>query len=154
MDRHVVRFIQASLLWLVGGVTLGVAMAIRPAWTVYRPVHLHMLLLGFVMMMIAGVAYHVFPRFAATPLYSARIAEFHLIAANLGLALLASGFALRAHADSRSAILMGSGGAISAIGAYLMAWNLWQTISRRIVPPVRPPAVRPIPIRPDGQQRP
>ncbi len=153
MDRHVVHFIKGSLLWLVAGVTLGVAMAIRPAWTVYRPVHLHMLLLGFVMMMIAGVGYHVFPRFAATPLHSTRLAELHLIAANLGLALLACGFALRAHANPRAIMLMGTGGLISAVGAYLMAWNVWQTISHRMMPPVRPPAARTIPIRPESQNR-
>ncbi len=153
MDRHVVYFIKGSLLWLTAGVTLGVAMAIHPAWTIYRPVHLHMLLLGFMLMMIAGVGYHVFPRFAATPLHSVRLAELHLVAANLGLAMLACGFALRAHADSRAILLMGTGGVISAVGAYLMAWNVWQTISHRMIAPVRPPTARTIPIRSDAQQR-
>ena len=44
-------------------------MAVRPAWAVYRPAHVHMLLLGFVTMMIYGVAYHVVPRFAGFPLH-------------------------------------------------------------------------------------
>ena len=52
MDWFVKAFIKASLAWLVLGVSLGVAMAVRPAWLVYRPAHLHMALLGFVAMMI------------------------------------------------------------------------------------------------------
>ena len=48
MDWFVKAFLKASLVWLVLGVTLGVAMAAHPVWTVYRPAHMHMVLLGFV----------------------------------------------------------------------------------------------------------
>ena len=68
-------FLRASLLWLVVGTSLGAAMAIHPAWAVYRPAHLHALLLGFVMMMIAGVAYHVIPRFTMAALHSPRVSR-------------------------------------------------------------------------------
>jgi cbb3-type cytochrome oxidase subunit 1 len=63
MDWFVKAFLKASMFWLALGVTLGVAMGVRPAWSIYRAAHLHMLLLGFVGMMIFGVAYHVVPRF-------------------------------------------------------------------------------------------
>jgi cbb3-type cytochrome oxidase subunit 1 len=137
MEAYVVRFLRAALAWLALGVTLGVCMAVHPAWIVYRPAHLHMLLLGFVMMMIAGVAYHVLPRFAATALYSDRIAELHWIMANVGLALLASGFIVRMHNVPVGAWLLGIGGVLSAAGAYAMAWNLWRTLDRAAVPPSR-----------------
>lgn len=58
MDWFVKAFLKSSLGWLALGVTLGGAMAIQPAWTVFRPVHERMNLLGFVTMMIYGVAYH------------------------------------------------------------------------------------------------
>lgn len=134
MDRYVTRFLRASLVWLVAGVTLGAAMAIHPQWVAYRTAHLHMLLLGFVMMMISGVAYHVLPRFAATPLYSTRLASIHVVVANVGLALFVAGFGLRAHANQAAPWFLGIGGALSATGAYLLVWNLWKTLDRAILP--------------------
>jgi cbb3-type cytochrome oxidase subunit 1 len=137
MERFVVRFLRASLAWLAMGVTLGVCMAVHPAWVIYRPAHLHMLLLGFVTMMIAGVAYHVLPRFAATPLHSPRVAGAHWVASNVGLVLLASGFIVRMHQAVTGAWLLGLGGTLSALGAYAMAWNLWRTLDHAAVPPAR-----------------
>ena len=69
MTWFVKAFLKSSLAWLALGVTFGVAMAAHPVWTVYRLAHVHMLLLGFVAMMIFGVAYHVIPRFAGFPLH-------------------------------------------------------------------------------------
>src|ERR1035437_9139659 len=59
MDWFVKAFVKASVAWLAVGVILGMSMALVPAWTVYRAMHVHVLLLGFVTMFISGVAYHV-----------------------------------------------------------------------------------------------
>lgn len=134
MERYTTGFLRASLLWLVGGVSLGVAMAVHPAWAVYRTAHLHLLLLGFVTMMIAGVAYHVLPRFAATPLYSARLARAHLVLANIGVIAMVIGFGWRLHSPGPGGALLGLGAVASAVGAYLLAWNLWQTLNRAACP--------------------
>ncbi|MEO7361803.1 MAG: cbb3-type cytochrome c oxidase subunit I [Gemmatimonadaceae bacterium] len=137
MDPFSRGFVQASLLWLVLGVTLGVAMAVHPMWTVYRPMHLHLTLLGFVTMMIYGVAYHVLPRFTGRPLWSRRLPVWHLWLSNLGLALMCVGFALRPSisADqSVATLILGSGGTLSALGAYLFAFNAWRTISASPAP--------------------
>ncbi|MBX3148032.1 MAG: cbb3-type cytochrome c oxidase subunit I [Gemmatimonadales bacterium] len=134
MDPYVMRFLRSALVWLLLGVTLGAAMALRPAWQVYRPVHLHMLLLGFVFMMIAGVAYHVLPRFAATPLHAPRLAMAHVYLANVGLALLVTGFALRARAAPMATWFLALGGIGSAVGAYAFVWNLWRTLDRAALP--------------------
>ena len=95
MEWFVRAFLKAGLAWLALGVTVGVAMAAHPAWTVYRPAHVHMVLLGFVTMMIYGVAYHVVPRFAGFPLHGRRAAGWHWWASNAGLALMVTGFAAR-----------------------------------------------------------
>ena len=147
MDRHVLLFLRASLGWLAGGVTLGAAMAIEPSLTVYRTAHLHMLLLGFVTMMIAGVAYHVFPRFAATPLHSAAMARSHFVTANAGLGLMVAGFVVRLHRHDVGAVLLASGGTLSAVGAYLLAYNLWRTLDKAAVPPGALPPLRPLQVR-------
>lgn len=146
MDRDVIRFLRASLIWLVVGVSLGVVMAVVPVWIRYRPVHVHILLLGFVSMMISGVAYHVFPRFAATPLHAPRLVSVHFVLANAGLLLVACGFAARAHGIGHAGVVLGVGGGLSALGAYALGWNLWRTLGRAAVPPARPAAPRQMPV--------
>ena len=128
MDWYVKAFLKASLLWLAAGTTVGVAMATAPRLLAWRPVHLHALLLGFVAMMIFGVAYHVIPRFTGMPLRHPRAAGAHWWIANGGLLLLVTGFALRALAMDGAALLLAAGGSASALGAYLFAFNIWRTI--------------------------
>ena len=135
MDWFARSFIQASLLWLALGVTVGVGMAVHPAWAIYKPVHMHMTLLGFVTMMIYGVGYHVLPRFSGSPLWSRKLAGIHVWASNAGLALMCVGFTVRVWSafDQRAATaILGTGGTLSAIGAYLFAFNLWRTIGRPV----------------------
>ena len=128
MEWFVKAFLKASLAWLGLGVTLGVAMAAHPAWAVYRPAHMHMTLLGFVTMMIYGVAYHVLPRFTGHPLHSRRLAGWHWWAANVGLALMVAGFALRPSVGAAATPVLAAGGALSALGAYAFAYGIWRTI--------------------------
>ncbi|HET7565538.1 MAG TPA: hypothetical protein VFJ96_11120 [Gemmatimonadaceae bacterium] len=131
MDSFVKAFLKASLAWLALGVTLGVGMAVHPAWLAYRPAHVHMNLLGFVTMMIYGVAYHVIPRFTGHPLHSRHIAVCQWWAANVGLALMVTGFITRAHGISLSTAMLGTGGTLAALGAYGFVFNLWRTIDGR-----------------------
>ena len=141
MDWTVKAFLKASLVWLGAGVSLGVVMALYPAWTVYRAAHLHMNVLGFVTMMIFGVAYHVIPRFTGHPLHSRRLAVAQWWLANVGLTLFVTGFMLRPHATlerfSRGGL--GAGGTLSAMAAYIFVYNVWRTIdgtrSKRIAAP-------------------
>jgi cbb3-type cytochrome oxidase subunit 1 len=121
-------FLKASLAWLALGVTLGVAMAAHPVWTVYRLAHVHMLLLGFVTMMIFGVAYHVIPRFVGFGLHRPRLAGAHWWMANVGLLLMVSGFVWRVFRPGAGTALLATGGALSAVGAYLFAYVIWRTI--------------------------
>jgi cbb3-type cytochrome oxidase subunit 1 len=128
MQWFVKAFVKASLAWLSLGVTLGVAMAAHPTWTVYRPAHVHMVALGFVTMMIYGVAYHVIPRFTGHPLYGARAAGWHWWASNVGLALMVVGFFVRASGAAAGTPVLAAGGTLSALGAYTFAYLLWRTI--------------------------
>jgi cbb3-type cytochrome oxidase subunit 1 len=128
MDWFAKAFLKASLAWLGVGVTLGVAMAVHPPLAVYRTAHLHVNLLGFVTMMIYGVAYHVIPRFTGHPLRDRRLAGWHWWISNAGLALLATGFALAPHAGRGTAPALALGGILSATGAYAFIYNIWRTI--------------------------
>ena len=121
-------FLKSSLAWLALGVTLGVAMAAHPVWTVYRLAHVHMLLLGFVTMMIYGVAYHVIPHFVGFRLHRPHLAGAHWWIANAGLLLMVSGFIARVFSPSAGTIVLATGGALSAVGAYLFVYVIWRTI--------------------------
>jgi cbb3-type cytochrome oxidase subunit 1 len=131
MDWFTRAFIRSSVAWLAAGVTLGVLVAAVPGWIVYRPAHMHMNLLGFVAMMIFGVAYHVLPRFASRPLHDRRLAVAHWWLANGGLVLMVAGFILRAGGWvplAASTACLATGGTASALGAYAFAYNVWRTL--------------------------
>src|SRR5678815_2652084 len=125
MDWSVKAFIKSSVTWLALGVTLGLAMAVHPVWVIYRPAHMHMVMLGFVTMMIFGVAYHVIPRFVGVPLHSKRAAGWHWWMANAGLLLMVAGFVVRARSGAVTTFLLSAGGVLSALGAYTFAYILW-----------------------------
>ena len=128
MEWFVKAFLKASLAWLALGVTLGVAMAAHPVWTVFRAAHMHMVLLGFVTMMIYGVAYHVIPRFAGFPLHNRRAAGVQWWLSNVGLALMACGFIERVFRADAGTIVLASGGVLSAAGAYVFVYLIWRTV--------------------------
>jgi cbb3-type cytochrome oxidase subunit 1 len=128
MDWFTTAFHKASLAWLALGVTLGLAMALHPGWVIYRPAHLHMNLLGFVTMMIFGVAYHVIPRFTGHALHSRRMAAWHWWLSNVGLLLLAGGMAGVARVGRPLVPVLAAGGVLSALGAYAFVYNIWRTI--------------------------
>jgi cbb3-type cytochrome oxidase subunit 1 len=121
--------VRSSLIWLGVGVSIGVAMAMFPYRALaYRPAHVHANLLGFVSMMIFGVAYHVIPRFSGRALFSYRLAGIHLIVANAGLFLMVSGFILRVTYATAGTIAVILGGVTSAAGALLFIINIWKTL--------------------------
>jgi len=132
MDWFAKAFLKSALAWLALGVILGAGMTLQPAWLVYRPAHLHMNLLGFVFMMIAGVAYHVIPRFTGHPLFSRRLATVHWWLANGGLVGLTAGFLLMAAGRGYAAAL-GVGGVLSAVAALCFVVNIWGTIDGRVM---------------------
>jgi heme/copper-type cytochrome/quinol oxidase subunit 1 len=149
MDTYVRGFVRASLVWLGVGVLLGMVMAFWPGAALgWRPAHMHANLLGFVSMMIFGVAYHVLPRFSGRALHDRRLAMVHLWVANAGLALMTAGFGLRlSHWASGSAVLQ-VGAAASGIGAFLFIYNIWRTtaVPRPAAPMPSGPDVRGVPL--------
>lgn len=128
MEWFVKAFVKASLAWLALGVTLGVGMAVYPLWIVYRPAHVHLNLLGFVTMMIYGVAYHVIPRFSGNPLHDRRLAGGQWWVSNVGLLLLVMGFLMRPHVGGAATPVLATGGTLAALGAYLFVYGIWRTI--------------------------
>ena len=132
MDWFARRFVKASLVWLCVGAVLGVAMAVHPSWSIYRPAHMHAMLLGFGTMMIYGVGYHVLPRFAGQKLRSKQLAGLHFWVANIGLAAMIVGFMMRVSTRFPTAIatvVLAIGGLLSTVGTFFFAWNIWKSMN-------------------------
>jgi cbb3-type cytochrome oxidase subunit 1 len=129
MEWFIKAFIRASLLWLAGGIILGVAIAIHPQWIIYRPAHAHMNVAGFLTMLVFGVGYQLLPRMFGHALHSQRLAVAHLFCANVGLGGLVVGFLVQPHANRSGQWIIASGGTLFALGAVLWVWNLWHTFN-------------------------
>jgi cbb3-type cytochrome oxidase subunit 1 len=142
MEPFVRNFLRSSLVWLGVGVLLGVWMTMDASAIIYRPAHLHANLLGFVSMMIFGVAYHVIPRFTGAQLRSRRAAMVHLFVANAGLASMVSGFLLRGSALETAPAVLATGGVLSALGAFLFIVNIWMTLGAPAAVPLTATALR------------
>jgi cbb3-type cytochrome oxidase subunit 1 len=129
MDWYVKAFIRASLVWFTAGIALGLAMAMHPAWVIYRPAHAHMNVVGFITMMIFGVGYQLLPRLFGHKLQSRALAIAHWWLANVGLALMTAGFMLAPHIGAGSAAITSTGGSLFAIGAFAFVYNLLRTFN-------------------------
>ncbi len=129
MDSFIKAFIRASLLWFLGGILLGLAIAIHPAWIIYRPAHAHMNVAGFLTFLVFGVGYQLLPRLFGSPLASRPLAVAHLYLANVGLAALVLGFFVQPWNATGARWLMAAGGSLYTIGALFWIWNLWRTFN-------------------------
>lgn len=139
MDRYVLAFIKSSLAYFLLGTVVGVTMAVAPAerGLTYHllPTHAHLNLLGWLSMMVYGVAYHVLPRFSGRPLHSPRLAWAHFAVSHLGLIGMALFFALNRWQAGRWLLPLRVAAAFSGLGTLLFVYNLWRTL-----PGLRPSA--------------
>jgi cbb3-type cytochrome oxidase subunit 1 len=85
MDRFVRNFIVVSIIYLALAALLGVCMLADQSLLSLKFVHSHLMLLGWVSMMIYGVGYHVLPRFSGRPLRHPKMGELQFWTANAGL---------------------------------------------------------------------
>ncbi len=142
MARHTLAFVWAALTYFTVGILLGVAMAFQPAWLgTLLLVHVHLNLLGFMAMFVYGVAYHVLPRFSGQPLHSPRLADLHVVLANVGLVGMAAGFLFQGPGP-----VVGAFGSIEAAGGLLFVYNVGRTLAP-VTFPRRAPGTT-LPLRP------
>lgn len=138
MDRTTVWFIKAGMIYFLIGSFVGFSMAIWPeVVTYYRAVHAHFNLLGWMTMMIFGVAYHILPRFSGRPLHSPLIARTQFYLANIGLIGMVLSLAFITHRGSTifSRTLLTIFSLTEVIAISLFVYNMWKTI--RVVEPVK-----------------
>lgn len=87
-------FVAAALVYALLGGLLGIAWLADPARlpALALRAHAHLMLAGFVGMMIFGIGLHVLPRFTGRPLFSERLADAQFALANLGLVTMVVGW--------------------------------------------------------------
>ncbi len=148
MSKITVAFIKAAMVYFVLAMLLGIHMSRTGAVYPSMPVHVHFNLLGWISMMVYGVAYHILPRFSGQPLWNEKLSVWHFWLANIGLVGMALGW-----------ILIGGpgGGAILYIFALVegvsiicFAMNMFNTVKAAPAVPPRPP-VRPRTPKPEAK---
>jgi len=122
------KFAWASLFYLLIGSTMGVVMLLTSE--TIKPSHAHVLLIGFISMMIFGVGYHLLPVFAGTALHSIGLAELQFWLQNIGLVGLAFTMPYRYESESfRIGTIFF--GVISLLAIYIFVYN----VARSLIPP-------------------
>ncbi len=125
MGRASVRFVQASLSYLVLGVLVGVAMALKPDLVdSIMPVHAHLNVLGWITMMIFGVGYYIIPSFAGKKLFSQRLASLHFWLANVSLIGFLALYPFREEAG----IVVGLFALAELFGVLIFIYNITRSI--------------------------
>lgn len=129
MDKITISFIRASLIYLVIGATAGVILFFWPSQiTIYRSIHAHINVVGWLSMLVFGVAYHILPRFSGQPLYSPRLAWTHLWLANIGLIGMVIFWAEANRRGQPFLTITGVFGFILALSFYFFVYNMWRTV--------------------------
>lgn len=85
MERFVKNFIVMSIVYFAVAAIVGVLMLGNPKMLAYKFLHSHMMLLGWVSMMIYGVGYHILPRFVGKLLKSVSMGVAQFWLSNIGL---------------------------------------------------------------------
>ncbi len=106
-----------SLLWLLAGLVIGLAMAATGDFAL-RSVHAHVQLLGWVTLCLTGLVYAVLPRAA-----EGAMARWHLILHNIGLPVmvLALGAYHSGYPAAEPLIALGSISAFAGLLAFALA---------------------------------
>jgi cbb3-type cytochrome oxidase subunit 1 len=117
-----IRLIKLAVLYLVLGMTMGIAMGMSHDFLL-RPVHAHVNLLGFAVLAIAAFVFHAFPHLARTRLATAWFWLYNIsMPVGLGaLALVLNGKMWAEPALIVGELLLWASGWLFAI---MVLWNL------------------------------
>jgi len=130
MSRTTLGFIFSGLVYLVVGITLGILFYIAPDTVRLRAVHVHANLVGFVIFLIIGVAYHILPRFRGRPLHSEGLGWAGFWMSSVGMAGLMVVNSLIAYGVLKDVTyLQIIFGGLLALSIYLFIYNMFMTLA-------------------------
>jgi cbb3-type cytochrome oxidase subunit 1 len=130
------RYVKTSFVFLVAGLLIGVYMITAQfVFDAYPPrlfttAHAHLLLVGFMLMMVMGVATWMFPRPARDDTaYRPELAEGVYWIMSLATAARAAGELLAGFFPSPALrLLIAAGGLGQVLGALLFVFNMWRRV--------------------------
>jgi cytochrome c oxidase cbb3-type subunit 1 len=110
MDKFVKNFIAMSMVYLFAASLLGLGMLASPKLMLLKFVHSHLMLLGWVSMMIYGVGYHILPRFAGKLIKTPGLCNLQFWLANIGLLGMLAFYTVAAYAGQNDVLMAGTVG--------------------------------------------
>ncbi|WP_203364583.1 cbb3-type cytochrome c oxidase subunit I [Bacillus sp. REN10] len=114
-----VKFIKIAVVYFALGVLLGYYMSIQHTYTL-TGVHVHLLLLGWVAFMFAGIIYYLFPS-----LTFGKIAKAHYWLHNIGLPIMMIALTfLLATKDDSFTLWVALGSTLTTLGILLFVYNI------------------------------
>ena len=129
MSKTTLGFILCGMVYLMIGIIVGVVFVVAPETRVLATVHAHLNLVGFVMFLIFGIAYHILPRFRGRPLHSESMAWWQFLLANAGLVgfMVVTGVAAYRPLEDWKA-WQGAFGALLALSTAIFVYNMMRTL--------------------------
>lgn len=117
-----VRFIKISVCYFVIGVCLGMYMSMSGKFDL-TPVHVHINLLGWTAMTLAGLIYVAFPGAAQTTL-----AKVHFWLHNIALPIMMIGLAVLISGVEAAGPAIATGGTLMVLGIIIFAINILKNV--------------------------
>ncbi|GBE01309.1 cytochrome C and Quinol oxidase polypeptide I [bacterium BMS3Bbin06] len=133
MDRYVKAFIVISIVYLGLASVLGVFMIMNQNLLGLKFVHTHLMLIGWVSMMIYGVGYHILPRFSGRLIKSKALVGLQFWFANIGLIGMVLFYTLKVYHPEVDAyrILTGLSGVVEILSIAVFFYNMLATLLAR-----------------------
>ncbi len=134
MDRYVKNFIGASIFYLAVASIMGVLMLVKPGTSaLLRFPHSHLMLIGWVTMMIYGVGYHILPRFAGRLIKNPWLGELQFWVSNIGLIGMTVLQPVYSNFPANTAMpaLLGISGGLQVLSSVIFFYNMGTTLFQK-----------------------
>jgi cbb3-type cytochrome oxidase subunit 1 len=130
VETFVKNFIVMSIVYLAVASIIGIMMFADSSYLTLKFAHSHLMLLGWVSMMIYGVGYHILPRFVGKFLKSRSMGITQFWLANLGLVGMVVFSPLMQYnpANGLYRILAVVSGIVEAVSILLFFYNMMATL--------------------------
>lgn len=118
-----IKLIKISTLYFVIGVSIGYYMSVAHNYEL-TGVHVHINLLGWTALTLAGLIYHTFPNLA-----NSKLAKWHFWLHNIGLPIMMVALAsLILTGNTALTAGIATGATLTVLGIYVFAYNVWTNL--------------------------
>lgn len=132
-------YIKTGLVYFVVALAMAALLAAQPvlklssSLSVLRPVYLHLLMVGWVLQLIFGVVYWMFPKYSKEqPRGSEKLGWFVYVTLNLGLILRAVGEPLvMLQPDNSVGWLLAASAVLQLVAGWGFIANTWSHVKER-----------------------